>query len=109
MKTLLALTALAGSAWLLPAPAAASDTIAIARPVPHADLDLGTAKGRRTLDQRIAIAVRTACGDASSADPEGARLVRQCRSEALARAASQRDTAIAAASTDRAALAARAD
>ncbi len=110
MKTLLALTALAGAAWLMPAPAAAaSDIIAVERPVQHTDLDLGTAKGRRTLDQRIAIAVRTACGDASSVDPEGARFVRKCRSDALARAAEDREIAVAAASSERGKLAARAD
>jgi UrcA family protein len=47
--------------------------------VSYGDLDLATHEGRRTLDRRIGIAVRSACGTASSADLVGKREVRRCR------------------------------
>lgn len=97
MKTLLALTALAGALCLTSAATAAPDHTPIVRTVSHQDLNLGTAKGRNSLDRRIEIAINTACGDASSADPRGWKAVKHCRTDAAARVATQRDQAIAAA------------
>ncbi|MBA4760118.1 UrcA family protein [Sphingosinicella sp.] len=77
MKTLLALSALAGALWALPA--AAEPTTEATRVVSYGDLDLATHEGRRALDRRIGIAVRSACGTASSADLVGKREVRRCR------------------------------
>ncbi|MEA3539677.1 MAG: UrcA family protein [Pseudomonadota bacterium] len=78
MKTLLALSALAGALWALPA---AADPVSAeaTRVVSYRDLDLATHEGRRALDRRIGIAVRSACGTASSADLVGKREVRRCR------------------------------
>jgi UrcA family protein len=95
MKTLLALTALAGALCVAPAAAAQPNGTPIVRAVAHQDLDLGTAKGRSSLDRRIEIAINTACGDASSADPRGWKAIKSCRADAAARVASQRDRAIA--------------
>lgn len=78
MKTLLALSALAGALWALPA-AAEPVSSQTTRVVSYGDLDLATHEGRRTLDRRIGIAVRSACGTASSADLVGKREVRRCR------------------------------
>lgn len=76
--------------------------------VRYADLDLTTERGVRALDRRINNAAATACGIASSADPDGKRAVKQCRAEARERAVSQRRIAIAVArGTDAANLAAR--
>jgi len=97
MKTLLALTALAGTLCVAPAASAQIDGTPIARAVEHQDLDLGTAKGRNSLDRRIEIAISAACGDASSADPRGWKAVKRCRTDAAARVANQRDRVIAAA------------
>jgi UrcA family protein len=82
MKTLLALSALAGALWALPA--AAEPAESVMRAVPYGDLDLSTREGRRTLDHRIGIAVRSACGTASSADLVGKRDVRRCRESTYA-------------------------
>ncbi len=97
MKTLLALTALAGALCLAPAAVAQTQDAPIVRAVGHEDLDLGTARGRNSLDRRIEIAINTACGDASSADPRGWKAVKRCRTDAAARVAGQRDQVIAAA------------
>lgn len=78
MKTLLALSALAGALWALPA-AAEPVSSQTTRVVSYGDLDLATHEGRRALDRRIGIAVRSACGTASSADLVGKRDVRRCR------------------------------
>ncbi len=77
MKTLLALSALVGALWALPA--AAQPAAEATRVVYYGDLDLATHEGRRTLDNRIGVAVRSACGTASSADLVGKREVRRCR------------------------------
>ena len=83
MKTLLALSALAGALWALPA---AADPVSAeaTRVVSYRDLNLATHEGRRALDRRIGIAVRSACGTASSADLVGKREVRRCREVTLA-------------------------
>ncbi|WBX82953.1 UrcA family protein [Sphingosinicella microcystinivorans] len=83
MKTLLALSALAGGLWALPATAEPVSPEAT-RVVSYGDLDLATADGRRALDSRIRIAVRSACGTASAADLVGKREVRRCRETARA-------------------------
>jgi UrcA family protein len=62
-----------------------------------ADLDLSSAAGQRTLDARLGNAAREVCGAAADVDLEGRNDVRQCRSEVLARANSQRDQLLAAA------------
>jgi UrcA family protein len=95
MKTLLALSALAGALCLTSAATAAPDHAPIVRAVGHQDLNLTTAKGRNSLDRRIEIAIATACGDASSADPLGWKAIKRCRTEAAARVATQRDQVIA--------------
>jgi len=97
MKTLLALTALAGALCVAPAAVAQTNDAPIVRAVGHEDLDLGTARGRNSLDRRIEIAINTACGDTSSADPRGWKAVKRCRIDAATRVATQRDQAIAAA------------
>ncbi|WP_380875306.1 hypothetical protein ACFB49_04120 [Sphingomonas sp. DBB INV C78] len=96
MKTMLALSALAGALCVAPAhaqPLTGTGT----EMVRHADLDLSNAKDRAVLDRRLRSAVETACGPMSSADPKGANTVRQCRAETLARAEAERDQLVAAA------------
>lgn len=97
MKTLLALTALAGS--LCFAPALSAHTVT--RTVSSDGIDIGTAAGRARLDRRIEIAVKTACGDVSSADVRGRKFLKHCRTEAMAKAAPQRDHLIAQRSGER--------
>ena len=60
-----------------------------------ADLDLGSAAGRRLLDLRLARAARDVCGTASNFDVEGKNEVRQCRADVLAQARANRDTVLA--------------
>lgn len=92
-------SALFALAAAMPAAAAAAGTdMQIRQPVHHADLDLRTDLGKRKLDQRIWIAITTACGNASDTDLRGSKQIRRCRAEAKARAALSRDEAIAAAS-----------
>jgi UrcA family protein len=64
--------------------------------VQTADLDLGSAKGQRQLDLRIARAARQVCGAASDADVEGKNDVRKCRDETIAKAQQRRDAVLAA-------------
>jgi UrcA family protein len=63
-----------------------------------ADLDLSTAAGQRALDQRFAQAAREVCGAASPTDLQGRNAVRQCRSDVLAKARSERESLMAVAS-----------
>lgn len=51
-----------------------------------ADLDLSSDIGRRELDQRLVIAAREVCGEASDVDLVGKNKVRACRSDVLAKA-----------------------
>lgn len=96
MKTTTTFAALiAASIAILPATAQAQAPGRIVA-VGYADLDLGTDAGRRALDQRLARAVNTACGEASPADLRGQNDVRACRAELHASVAAQRDTALAA-------------
>jgi UrcA family protein len=54
--------------------------------VETADLDLSTEAGRKSLDQRLVIAAREVCGNASDVDLEGKAAVRDCRADVLAKA-----------------------
>lgn len=89
-------TALAISAAPVFAQTHAGEVQTHASVVSTADLDLGTSAGQRRLQQRLARAARDVCGTASDADLEGKNLVRKCRDEAIARAASQRFAVMAA-------------
>ena len=62
-----------------------------------ADLDLGSARGQRQLDHRLAQAAREVCGTASDSDLAGKNDVRRCRDETLARAVVQKSSLAAAA------------
>ncbi|HVF83631.1 MAG TPA: UrcA family protein [Sphingomicrobium sp.] len=73
--------------------AAAMPGATVSVKVPTRDLDLASDAGRATLDQRLRSAAIEACGDASSADPEGKRVVRQCRTK-LVRAGQQQALAL---------------
>lgn len=97
MKTTLALIALAGALCVAPAAAQSSSHDDRTRIVDTADLDLRSDHGRAVLDRRIRAAVHAACGIPSSADALGKAKLRQCRTETMARAAVQRDRAVAAA------------
>lgn len=68
---------------------------AVAEPVQNvsvvrtADLDLSSDNGRRALDQRLVIAAREVCGEASDVDLEGKNDVRACRAKVLSDARSK--------------------
>jgi UrcA family protein len=91
MKTILIAAALAAAFAAAPAPAQSGETITVR----VADLDLGTAEGRSTLDLRLVHAARALCGTPSSADPHGKAALDACVSDARAAAAAQRDAIIA--------------
>jgi UrcA family protein len=94
MKILLSFAALAAA--LAGGPAVAQTHAAPATvTVRYADLDLASAAGRRTLDRRIGLAVRDACGTASDVDLHGRNIVAACRTETRAAAAAQRAAAFA--------------
>jgi len=96
MKTLLTLSLAAAALALSHSPASAqADGGAGRLLVSYADLDLSTERGVRILDRRLRSAAATACGPTSDADPAGKNDVRECRTETLAQARAQRDTAIA--------------
>ena len=65
--------------------------------VQTADLNLASEGGQRALDRRLAQAAREVCGTASDSDLVGQNKARECRDEAIARAASERDSLLAAA------------
>ena len=75
--------------------------------VETADLDLSSAKDRRTLDRRLELAVKEVCGTASDVDIAGKNDVRRCRVDTLANLANERDQRIARASGDPIEVAAR--
>lgn len=79
----LALLALASPSIAQPA----ADRIAVST----AGLDLSTPAGVRALDLRILHAASALCGTPSSADPRGAARADQCRADARAAAAVERD------------------
>lgn len=88
-------------------PALAEAPALVQSTVQTADLDLSTARGQRTLDQRLSQAVKEVCGSASDADIEGKNDVRRCRVETLAQLAGERDQRIARASGEPIEVAAR--
>ena len=95
MKTITTLAA-ALLATFTAAPALAQDVPNVQSiAVSYADLDLGSEAGRTTFDHRLRQAVRALCGTASSADLRGQNRVDACRGELAARAAQQRDVALA--------------
>jgi UrcA family protein len=103
MKTSLSLFLLSSLAFAGAAPAEP-----VAARVQIADLDLGTASGRTTLDSRIRQAAVAACGLPSPADLVGSNGLRRCRTEAQGAAQAQIERALAAAARSNAAtLAAR--
>ena len=96
MKTLLSFAALVAAS--IATPALAQDVSGQRSfSVRHADLNLASEAGVRTLDRRIHNAVSAACGTPSSADPKGRQKVEDCREQAKASAAAQRSSLIAAA------------
>lgn len=64
-----------------PAPASVNVNV-----VHTADLDLSSVSGKRQLDQRLVVAAREVCGEASDVDLEGKNDVRACRANVLAKA-----------------------
>jgi UrcA family protein len=82
------LSALGGLAAFSPNNGARAQEPATAR-VSYADLDLATEAGRRTLDHRIAWAVGAVCGDADIRDLDSEMNVRHCRDTAIAGAKRQ--------------------
>ena len=79
-----------------PALAEAPEAQTFVSVVQTADLDLGSADGKRALEQRVARAAREVCGTASDVDLVGQNKVRQCRHDTIARAAGERDALLAA-------------
>ena len=65
--------------------------------VKTSDLDLASESGQRALDRRLAQAAREVCGVPSDVDLVGQNKARECRSEAIAQASSERDALLAAA------------
>ena len=98
MKTILLLAAAAAASLVTLTPTAFAQEPAGQVRVSYADLDLSSRDGQRVLDRRIRTAVEQACGPISSADPAGKNRVLECRTETLALARAQRDSAIAAVS-----------
>lgn len=94
MKTLFTLAALAAATIVAPVSAQETTTGNSPYRVSHADLDLRTDAGIRSLDRRIDHAVGKACGWASDFDIAGQNEIRRCRKQAVAAAAAQRNKAI---------------
>jgi len=61
------------------------------------DIDLSSQQGQRVLQQRLAQAAREVCGTASDVDVQGKNQVRECRKDAIERAADEREALLAAA------------
>ena len=78
-------------------PAIAAPPATVSSVVKTADLDLTSAAGLRTLDQRLNLAAIEVCGEASDMDVPGKNDVRRCRAEVKAQFALERDRRIAAA------------
>lgn len=98
-----ALALISASAFITPTVAQAPEV----RIVKVADLDLGTAAGRKALDRRIARAAIDLCGTASDADLAGANEVRACRDDAVAEAQAQVERRLAVGRREPIVLAAR--
>lgn len=75
-------------------PAAAQPATLVSH-VRTADLDLASAQGQRLLQQRLQRAAREVCGTPSDLDLVAQNELRECRSEAVARAAAQLDAQVA--------------
>jgi UrcA family protein len=97
MKYVNLLAAAIAAASLAPLPATAQDRAPASQIVAihYADLDLGTAAGRTSLDNRIRDAVRAACGDPSPVDLRGRNGAESCRADLNAALAGQRELALA--------------
>jgi UrcA family protein len=93
---LFALALITSAAIIAPTAGQAAEPITLTSIVQTADLDLASADGRRELDRRIVRAARDVCGTASDVDLEGKNDVRQCRTETIAAATSQREQLLAA-------------
>lgn len=78
-------SALVTGAVIKAAPALAEPDQAISI-VRTADLDLSSNSGRKALDHRLVVAAKDVCGTASDVDLAGKNAVRQCRTDALAKA-----------------------
>ena len=98
LATLLAFTA---------TPALAQPPVETTSFVQTADLDLSSKAGQRALNHRLSQAVKEVCGNASPSDLVGQNRIRDCRVDALASLASERDQRIAAVSGSPIAVAAR--
>lgn len=81
-------------------PLLADPPVAVTSSVETADLDLSSATGQRTLDLRLAHAVREVCGEASTSDIAGKNQVRRCRTETLASVTVERDQRVTEASRE---------
>lgn len=79
----------------LATPLSAQPVDVVSLSVSYADLAMDRVEGRKTFDQRIAVAVRRVCGDFAAKDLAINRTVRACSSQSLAAANRQRDVAIA--------------
>lgn len=102
MKKFLLLAAVAAIPVISSASAATRSSGEPTQVVSFADLDLGTERGARTLERRIAVAAEALCGSVSDMDPEGRNIIRRCRQAVKARASAERVRATApAAGTER--------
>ena len=75
---------------------AAPETQTYASYVHTSDLDLASKHDQRVLQQRLARAARDVCGTASDVDVQGKNRVRECRKDAIGRAAGEREALLAA-------------
>ena len=94
---LFALALIASAATVTPTVAQAYEPETVTSIIRTSDLDLSNGAGQRELDRRIVQAAREVCGDPSNVDLEGKNAVRQCRSDTIAQASSQREQLLAAA------------
>jgi UrcA family protein len=92
LSTLAALSAV--SPVLTPALAETPGRLATSVSVNRGDLDLASDAGIATLDRRLALAVRHACGSADARELQAMADVRRCRREALASANAGRTLAL---------------
>jgi UrcA family protein len=96
---LFALALIASAATITPTVAEAFEPVTVTSIVRTVDLDLSSDAGLQELDRRIVQAAHEVCGEASNVDLEGRNAVRQCRSDTIAQAASQREQVLAVAKT----------
>lgn len=96
MKTQTLVLAALAACTLVPSVASAdAGRVEFSRQVQFSDLDLTSAAGQHSLDQRIATAVRTVCGAYDGRVLIEVMQNRRCRGEALATAAVGRQFAMA--------------